>query len=54
MKNKVLEVSSKIVELILVETIEGNGTEDSPCRTVKRYFEKDGNLVFVSDPIKTI
>ena len=36
---------AELVEVIRTESVEGNGTEKEPVRTVTRYWEKDGRLI---------
>lgn len=43
-------VKAKIVKLIRTETSEGKGTENDPVRTVVRYWDKKGRLLFKDDP----
>lgn len=45
-------MKAKVVKLIRTETSEGKGTEKDPVRTVVRYWDKKGKLVFKKDPTK--
>lgn len=45
---------AEIVELILVRSSYGEGTEKDICRELVQYFEKDGRLVAEIDPKRTI
>lgn len=52
MKTELGQVSEvKIVELIQVIFIRGDGTIESPIRTVKQYWTKDGKLVAEVDSL---
>ena len=43
---------SSVEEVIVNRSQEGDGTKNSPIRTVITYWSKDGELLAVSDPIK--
>lgn len=45
-------MKAKVVKLIRTETSEGKGTEKDPVRTVVRYWDKKGKLVFKKDAQK--
>ena len=51
-ESEVIEMKAKVVKLIRTETSEGKGTEKDPVRTVVRYWDKKGKLVFEKDPTK--
>ena len=51
-ESEVIEMKAKVVKLIRTETPEGKGTEKDPVRTVVRYWDKKGKLVFKKDPTK--
>lgn len=37
--------SAKVIQVIVTEALEGNGTEEDPCRLQKRYWSLDGELL---------
>lgn len=40
---------AETVEVIRTENAEGGGTKEDPVRTVVRYWDKDGTLLFESE-----
>lgn len=44
--------SAKVIQVIVTESLEGAGTADDPCRTQRRYWGLDGELlaVGIGDP----
>lgn len=44
--------SSRIEEIIVTETLQGNGTEKHPRRIVTTYWSKEGELLAVNDSCK--
>ena len=42
--------SAKVVQVIVTEALEGSGTADDPCRTQRRYWDFDGNLLATWEP----
>lgn len=38
-------VSAKVTQVIVVETLEGSGTEGDPCRKKKQYWSLEGELL---------
>ena len=42
--------NARIVEVILVETSEGEGIENDRSRIVTSYYDKTGRLLFRHDP----
>lgn len=42
---------SKVIEVIVTVTLEGNGTPESPCREVHTYTDLEGNLLARHDPM---
>lgn len=55
MENKELIARSKsrnvkVVQVILVETVTGEGTKEDPLRVIYEYWSLDGVLLAVSDP----
>lgn len=36
----------QVMKVIRVETCEGKGTNDVPYRSIQRYFDMDGDLLF--------
>ena len=44
--------SATLVEVIVVETLEGCGTQESPLRVVTYYFAKDGRRLARYDPVR--
>lgn len=42
--------AARLIKVIVTETLEGEGTEDSLARIVKRYYEPHGRLLAVMDP----
>lgn len=45
-----MEVTIAVTEMIEVKVCRGNGTKDSPYRTVSLYFDKTGALRAEDDP----
>jgi len=43
---------AKIVELILVESTNGKGTEDDPSRWTYQLFTKKGDVIVQTDTVK--
>lgn len=43
------EMKAEMVEVIKTETVEGKGVKEDPVRTVVRYWDKDGTLLFESE-----
>jgi len=43
--------SAKVIQVIVTEALEGNGTKEDPCRIQKRYWNLDGELLAENDPI---
>lgn len=41
---------AKVVQVILVETLIGKGSEEDPLRVVNEYWSLDGDLLAVTDP----
>lgn len=41
--------SVEVVKVIKVEYVKGNGTEESPVRNAKSYYDIDGNFLFEKD-----
>lgn len=50
MKNNIDSV--EIVELVKIKHTIGNGTEENPSREIVEYWTKDGDFIFLLDPIK--
>jgi hypothetical protein len=46
LKNVGGRMKAEMVEVIKTETVEGKGTKEDPVRTVIRYWDKDGTLLF--------
>lgn len=42
--------SAKVIQVIVTEAMEGSGTADSSCRTQRRYWDFDGNLLATWEP----
>lgn len=42
-------MKAEMVEVIRTETIEGKGIKEDPVRTVVRYWDKNGTLLFESE-----
>lgn len=40
----------KVISVIEVKTIAGEGTPDNPTRNITQYWDMDGNLLAVADP----
>ena len=43
---------AKIIEVIEVETCQGLGTTEDPCRTVLSWFKSDGHEIGHFDPLE--
>lgn len=43
--NAIKEIKVKVIEVIQTITVEGEGTDESPMRTVSRYWRKNGRLI---------
>lgn len=50
MRLKKIVKSARIIEVIEVYTLIGNGTDDDPNRIRKEYWSKDGELLALNDP----
>ena len=37
--------SAKVIQVIVTEALEGQGTEADPCRVQRRYWSLDGELL---------
>ena len=46
---EVKKMRAEIVEVIRTETTEGKGTKEDPVRTVVRYWDRDGILLFETE-----
>jgi hypothetical protein len=44
--------SARIIEVIETVSAVGEGTMEDPARSITRYWTKDGNLLWTSDPWK--
>lgn len=44
---------ARLVEVIQLQTTEGNGDEDDPVRNVVRYYTKQGQLIGEFNPNAT-
>lgn len=44
--------SARVVTVIEVKSVRGNGTEESPCRVVRQYWDFEGNLLAECDEYK--
>lgn len=42
---------AKIIEVIETDVCRGEGTDLDPCRRVKQYWSKDGELLAEKDPV---
>lgn len=40
----------KVITVIEIKTIAGEGTSDDPTRNITQYWDMDGNLLAVADP----
>lgn len=41
----------QVIKVILITVKRGSGTKQDPVRLVDQYWDLDGNLIFVKDPI---
>lgn len=41
--------SARVIQVIVTEALEGRGTKDDPCRTQKKYWSLDGELLAIGD-----
>ena len=39
--------SAKVIQVIVTEALEGWGTKDDPCRTQRKYWSLDGELLAI-------
>lgn len=44
---------AEVVEVIVVKTTAGSGTEEDPYRFVSEFWSKDGKLLAIADPLTT-
>lgn len=40
----------KVITVIEIKAIAGEGTSDDPTRNITQYWDMDGNLLAVADP----
>ncbi len=40
--------SARVIQVIVTEALEGNGTEKDPCQIKKQYWSLEGELLAVS------
>ncbi len=45
--------SAKVVQVIITESLKGQGTYEDPARIVKQYWSFKGKLLATYDPINT-
>lgn len=41
---------AKVIQVIVTESLRGNGTEADMCRCIKQYWDFKGNLLAENDP----
>lgn len=41
----------QVIKIIVITVKRGEGTKQDPVRFVDQYWDLDGNLMFVNDPI---
>lgn len=41
--------SAKVIQVIVTESVRGEGTEEDQCRIVKQYWDFEGNLLAERD-----
>lgn len=45
---------AKVIQVIVTEAIEGRGTEDDPVRTIYQYWDFDGTLLAICNPVSPL
>lgn len=45
---------AELIEVIVVKTSAGNGTEEDPNRFISEFWSKDGKLLAVADPLLAV
>ena len=44
--------SAKVIQVIVTESLCGEGTDEDPCRMVLQYWDFEGNFLAENDPLK--
>ena len=45
-------LNAKVIQVIVTSNGRGAGTDDDPCRIVQQYWDFDGTLLAVMDPVQ--
>lgn len=43
-------IRAKVIQVIVVDTVVGNGSQESPYTSIKEYWSLDGQLLATSAP----